>query len=708
MDNYLKDDFIDEVKGCLGKEGDGSGQANVIESIKVNGVDQSVDSNKSVDIPVPTKTSDLDNDSGYMTEDQVNNKVTEGVASIVADAPEDFDTLKEMSDWLTKHDESAAAMNTSIKKNADDITALQTSKADQEDVDAVLEDVGEINSNLHDLEFEGWTIPDGMPLNDISKVGRVDLSTLTWNYDSTNNRYTSDDISNSAKFVDDSTVATNLYCTTQHTNKSANDVWAGTNGVAIGSAGTIWYKNESTSSTVKPSGYLYYELATAKTQTEQNAFDKLNESLADYRIDNKCDGVFEQGGYDGSNGSYFNNDSFIRSVHGIKANSGDTLVAKTPYEYGFACYSSSTPSQDTFLGYVSLDGVAPQGTQYVFINLSVSSGSIRPTDGINTKVYVNNAIDEINSNLDTLEFGEVAGGKNLLECTATSNTVNGITWTVNNDGSITANGTATSDSSFGVNIIDLDIGVRYAINGAPSGSSSTTYFLESLSTKTWSSNELRDYGSGFIRIPDDSTGSSFAISCMVKSGTTVENLTFYPMVRYADIEDDTYEPYIQSVKMLAEEVSTVKQLIAESQVIKNYDFDKSSWIENPSNAWVKSYMTGRIGFLEIKLDEFMDKTYDDGMCVPSGISKYKNTTLRFISEIENLTLIGDTSATLTYYTSSTLTGSKVTVKGNIVIKYDSSSSKYNLVFRPSSTVPVYIYSARLICNIIPVLYNGDL
>ena len=134
------------------------------------------------------------------------------------------------------------------------------------------------------MEFEGWTIPDGMPLKDSSKVGRVDLSTLTWAYDSTQNRYTSEGISNSAKFVDDATVATNLYCTTQHTNKSANDVWAGTNGVAIGSAGTIWYKNESTSSTVKPSGYLYYELATAKTQTEQNAFDKLNESLVEQKM----------------------------------------------------------------------------------------------------------------------------------------------------------------------------------------------------------------------------------------------------------------------------------------------------------------------------------------------------------------------------------------------------------------------------------------
>ena len=86
MSDYLKEGFIDEVKGCLV----GRGQENVIESIKVNGVGQTVDENKAVNIPVPTKTSDLDNDSGYITEDQVNSKVTEGVASIVANAPEDF------------------------------------------------------------------------------------------------------------------------------------------------------------------------------------------------------------------------------------------------------------------------------------------------------------------------------------------------------------------------------------------------------------------------------------------------------------------------------------------------------------------------------------------------------------------------------------------------------------------------------------------
>lgn len=49
--------------------------------------------------------------------------VTRKVAEIVANAPEDFDTLKELADWLTTHGGEAAQMNSAIKKNADDIVA---------------------------------------------------------------------------------------------------------------------------------------------------------------------------------------------------------------------------------------------------------------------------------------------------------------------------------------------------------------------------------------------------------------------------------------------------------------------------------------------------------------------------------------------------------------------------------------------------------
>lgn len=53
----------------------------------------------------------------YYTKPQTDAKITEKVAEIVADAPEDFDTLKEMSDWIDSHEDSAAAMNSAIQQN---------------------------------------------------------------------------------------------------------------------------------------------------------------------------------------------------------------------------------------------------------------------------------------------------------------------------------------------------------------------------------------------------------------------------------------------------------------------------------------------------------------------------------------------------------------------------------------------------------------
>lgn len=49
---------------------DESADANVIETIKVNSVDQAV-TNKAVNITVPTKTSDITNDSGFITEEDI-------------------------------------------------------------------------------------------------------------------------------------------------------------------------------------------------------------------------------------------------------------------------------------------------------------------------------------------------------------------------------------------------------------------------------------------------------------------------------------------------------------------------------------------------------------------------------------------------------------------------------------------------------------
>ena len=76
---------------------------------------------------IPNKVSDLNNDSNYQTAEQVNNIVTTEIAKVVSDAPENLNTLKEMSDWIAGHENDASAMNSAISNNKTSIETLQTS-----------------------------------------------------------------------------------------------------------------------------------------------------------------------------------------------------------------------------------------------------------------------------------------------------------------------------------------------------------------------------------------------------------------------------------------------------------------------------------------------------------------------------------------------------------------------------------------------------
>ena len=75
---------------------------------------------------IPNKVSDLNNDSNYQTAEQVNNIVTVEIAKVVSDAPENLNTLKEMSDWIAGHENDASAMNSAISNNKTSIKTLQT------------------------------------------------------------------------------------------------------------------------------------------------------------------------------------------------------------------------------------------------------------------------------------------------------------------------------------------------------------------------------------------------------------------------------------------------------------------------------------------------------------------------------------------------------------------------------------------------------
>ncbi len=61
----------------------------------------------------------------------VDKKVADAVAALVNEAPEAYDTLKEISDWISSHAGSAGEMNSAIQQNAADIDDLEAGKVDK-------------------------------------------------------------------------------------------------------------------------------------------------------------------------------------------------------------------------------------------------------------------------------------------------------------------------------------------------------------------------------------------------------------------------------------------------------------------------------------------------------------------------------------------------------------------------------------------------
>lgn len=180
----------------------GSGEENKIDSISVNGSPVSIDENKNVDITVPSKVSELTNDSNYQTAEQVNSTVTTEIAKVVANAPEDFDTLKEMSDWIAGHEDNASAMNSAISDNKANIETLQT-------------DVANINTSLGeklDKTFTGADVANKILSTDgdgnvVLKDGNEDDTMLKSVYDTDDDGIV--DKADSANIATNATDATN-------------------------------------------------------------------------------------------------------------------------------------------------------------------------------------------------------------------------------------------------------------------------------------------------------------------------------------------------------------------------------------------------------------------------------------------------------------------------------------------------------------------
>lgn len=164
--------------------------------------------------------------------------------------------------------------------------------------------------------------------------------------------------------------------------------------------------------------------------------------------------------------------------------------------------------------------------------------------------------DDVNSEIQTLtnqlngNWSE--GGKNLLPNTAITETVSGVTFTKNSDGTITANGTATANIYFVIGTVSNLIG-SFVLNGCPTGGGGSTYRLYAY-VSGGGSTIASDYGAGDSFTLAESTNIDAAI--LLLNGQTVSNIVFKPMIRKASIADATYQPYAMTNRELTEVIDS--------------------------------------------------------------------------------------------------------------------------------------------------------
>lgn len=139
--------------------------------------------------------------------------------------------------------------------------------------------------------------------------------------------------------------------------------------------------------------------------------------------------------------------------------------------------------------------------------------------------------------------------KNLLENTATTVTRTGITFTVNDDGSVTANGTATALTTLTINAYQVVEQGAYKCSGAINGATDTFFMLFTTYDKDNATaiSESTTQTNDAISLDVDGDADSIRAVIQIKLGATVDNVTFYPMIRDARISDATYVPYQPSV-----------------------------------------------------------------------------------------------------------------------------------------------------------------
>ena len=294
--------------------------------------------------------------------------------------------------------------------------------------------------------------------------------------------------------------------------------------------------------------------------------------------------------------------------------------------------------------YVGDDSSAPSEAKLIIDSIkgTANGTDIQVTDSINDTVS--------KLVLDGRSTQEIRSGKNKLENNANTTTINGITFTKNEDGTISVNGTATANAvlDIGRNLTNEFNKGTYIASGCPLNGSSSTYQITLFKTLNETITSLGgDFGNGLVVSIDETCYLWERI--IIYNGQTINNLIFKPMITSGSVAT-SYEPYgVMPSPDFPSPIESITEISAEA-VGKNLftkqgnatpKTDTTFWTgitytTPESDGWCKVSADNTDGTATIFANQFTTRNTIDKLEV--------NTTYSILVEVRNLTISGSSSS----------------------------------------------------------------
>mgnify|MGYP000641621440 FL=1 len=524
------------TNGKNGKDGSGSstGEENVIESIKVNGVAQTVAEDKSVDITVPTvdvdknyvdteltkkantsdiptKVSGLQNDSNYQTDTDVTTALTPyATKTYVGEQISNADHLKrEIVTEIPKPE--TADKNTIYMLKIESVTGNDKYR-EYLLIDGTVQCVGDTSVDLTD--YVKTTDVDKKLNNKANKTEiPTELPANGGNSATVNGHTVNADVPENAVFTD------TVYDDTEVKES-----------ISVQSTEMM---------DIKMLGWSVPRECPVQNEMNKNQFvQKVGRvDLGSYKYS-----------YSSSDGFYIPN--FDSSKYGIANNHKN-------YSIGYTTCTNMTDLRQ------STKGLFIYGSSFNIKDTSYTDASAFKSAMQGKYLYYELATP-ITTSIDGNEIGETVSDVrkettvNFLNPTLGTITVNGITCTSNGDGTYTLRGTAGDNTAISIQGIKVDKQKKYKLVGCPSNGKDSTYHLVIVSLKTTNYSDYRyDYGDGTI--VDNLQFEDYTINIDVVKGTPVNNVVFKPMLTTnLNATYDDFVPYTGDSGSLAGDVADLR------------------------------------------------------------------------------------------------------------------------------------------------------